>query len=56
VELDNCLSAAEGEWWDNNDLCLAHTDEDWRDYIPNNTWYAEETILPVVDGILSRRT
>lgn len=28
VELDNYLFVADGEWWDDNDLCLAHTDEE----------------------------
>ncbi|KAF5931648.1 hypothetical protein HYC85_027819 [Camellia sinensis] len=29
TEPDRCLSAADGMWWEDDDLCLAHTDEDW---------------------------
>ena len=27
-ESDKCLLAADGMWWEDDDLCLAHTDED----------------------------
>lgn len=39
---NNCLLAAEGVWWDDDDLHLAHIDEDWGECLPDNTWYAEE--------------
>ena len=26
---DRCLSATDGMWWEDDDLCLAHTYEDW---------------------------
>lgn len=42
TEPNNCLSAAKGIWWDENDLHLAHTDEDWGEDLPDNTWYVEE--------------
>lgn len=42
AELDNYLLAAEGEWWANGDLHLAHTDEDWGECLLDNTWYVEE--------------
>lgn len=28
IESDRCLSAADGMWWEDDDLCLAHTNED----------------------------
>ena len=36
-EPDRCLSAADGMWWEDEDLCLAHTDEDWGNDQPDNT-------------------
>ncbi|KAF5932603.1 hypothetical protein HYC85_028774 [Camellia sinensis] len=41
-ELDRCLSAADGMWWEDDDLCLAHTDEDWGSNQPDDTWYIGE--------------
>ncbi|KAF5932938.1 hypothetical protein HYC85_029109 [Camellia sinensis] len=40
--LDNCLSVNEGEWWDDNDLQLTHTDDKWVNNMPDETWYANE--------------
>lgn len=42
AELDSCLPVAEGMWWEDDDLCLAHTDEDWGQNQPDDTWYTEE--------------
>ena len=28
TELDRCLSATDGMWWEDDDLCLALTDEE----------------------------
>jgi len=42
AELDRCLSAADGMWWKDDDLCLAHKDEDWGSNQPNDTWYIGE--------------
>ena len=42
TEPDRCLSAGEGMWWKNDDLCLAHTDEDWGNNQPDDTWYIGE--------------
>ncbi|KAF5934346.1 hypothetical protein HYC85_030517 [Camellia sinensis] len=39
---DRCLSAANGMWWEDDDLCLAHTDEDWGSNQPDDTWYIGE--------------
>ena len=39
---DRCLSAADRMWWEDDDLCLAHTDEDWGSNQPDNTWYLDE--------------
>ncbi|KAF5932602.1 hypothetical protein HYC85_028773 [Camellia sinensis] len=39
---DRCLSAADGMWWEDDDLCLAHTDEDWGSNQPDDTWYIGE--------------
>ncbi|THG00831.1 hypothetical protein TEA_017491 [Camellia sinensis var. sinensis] len=47
TELDECLSAAEGIWWDDDDLHLAHTDKDWGEDLSDNTWYMEEVVRPV---------
>ncbi|KAF5934680.1 hypothetical protein HYC85_030851 [Camellia sinensis] len=41
-EPDRCLSAADGMWWEDEDLCLAHTDEDWGNNQPDDTWYISE--------------
>ncbi|KAF5934205.1 hypothetical protein HYC85_030376 [Camellia sinensis] len=41
-EPDRCLSAADGMWWEDDDLCLAHTDEDWGNNQPDDTWYIGE--------------
>ncbi|KAF5933059.1 hypothetical protein HYC85_029230 [Camellia sinensis] len=41
-EPDRCLSAADGMWWEDDDLCLAHTDEDWKGNQPDDTWYIGE--------------
>lgn len=41
-ELNRCLSAADEMWWEDNDLCLAHTDEDWGGNQPDDTWYIGE--------------
>ncbi|KAF5933449.1 hypothetical protein HYC85_029620 [Camellia sinensis] len=41
-EPDKCLSAADGMWWEDEDLCLAHTDEDWGSNQPDDTWYLGE--------------
>ncbi|KAF5932923.1 hypothetical protein HYC85_029094 [Camellia sinensis] len=41
-EPDRCLSAADGMWWEDDDLCLAHTDEDWGGNQPDDTWYIGE--------------
>lgn len=41
-ELDNCLSIAEGVWWKDDDLHLAHINEDWKESLPDNTWYSKE--------------
>ena len=41
-EPDRCLSAADGMWWEDDDLCLAHTDEDWGSNQPDDTWYVGE--------------
>ena len=41
-EPDRSLSAADGMWWEDEDLCLAHTDEDWGNNQPDNTWYLGE--------------
>ena len=41
-EPDRCLSAANGMWWEDDDLCLAHTDEDWGGNQPDDTWYIDE--------------
>ena len=40
--LDRCLLAADGMWWKDDDLCLAHTDEDWGSNQPDDTWYIGE--------------
>ncbi|KAF5933448.1 hypothetical protein HYC85_029619 [Camellia sinensis] len=37
-----CLSAVDGMWWEDEDLCLAHTDEDWGSNQPDDTWYLGE--------------
>ena len=29
-------------WWEDDDLCLAHTDEDWGSNQPDDTWYLDE--------------
>ncbi|KAF5934632.1 hypothetical protein HYC85_030803 [Camellia sinensis] len=42
LELDNCSSIARGAWWEEDDLCLAHTDEDWGEDLLDNTWYSEK--------------
>ena len=42
IELDRCLSAVDGMWWEDDDLCLAHTDEDWGSNQPDDTWYIGE--------------
>ncbi|KAF5932738.1 hypothetical protein HYC85_028909 [Camellia sinensis] len=42
TEPDRCLLAASGMWWEDDDLCLAHTDEDWASGQPDNTWYLDE--------------
>ncbi|XP_028060209.1 DEAD-box ATP-dependent RNA helicase 8-like [Camellia sinensis] len=42
TEPDECLSSVEGVWWDDDDLHLAHIDEDWGEDLPDNTWYMEE--------------
>ena len=41
-EPDRCLVAADGMWWEDYDLCLAHTDEDWGNNQPDDTWYLDE--------------
>ncbi|KAF5934655.1 hypothetical protein HYC85_030826 [Camellia sinensis] len=41
-EPDRCLSAADGMWWVDDDLCFAHTDEDWGSNQPDDTWYLGE--------------
>ena len=41
-EPDRRLSAADGMWWEDDDLCLAHTDEDWGSDQPDDTWYIGE--------------
>ncbi|KAF5934572.1 hypothetical protein HYC85_030743 [Camellia sinensis] len=41
-EPDRCLLNANGMWWEDDDLCLAHTDEDWGSNQPDNTWYLDE--------------
>ena len=41
-EPDRCLSTADGMWWEDEDLCLAHTDEDWGNNQPDDTWYLGE--------------
>lgn len=41
-ELDNYLSVVGGMWWEDNDLHLAHTDEDWGEGLPDSSWYVEE--------------
>ena len=41
-EPDRCLSAANGMWWKDEVLCLAHTDEDWGNNQPDDTWYLGE--------------
>ena len=33
-----CLAAADEMWWYDDDLCLAHTDEDWESIQPDDTW------------------
>ena len=42
TEPDRCLSAVDGMWWEDDDLCLAHTDEDWGNNHPDDTWYVGE--------------
>mgnify|MGYP003702671239 CR=1 FL=1 len=42
TEPDMCLLAADGMWWDDDDLCLAHTDEDWGSNQLDDTWYIGE--------------
>ena len=41
-EPDRCLLNANGMWWEDDDLCLAHTDEDWGSNQPDDTWYLDE--------------
>lgn len=42
TEPDNCLSVARGIWWEDDDLHLAHPNEDWGQDLPDDTWYSEE--------------
>ncbi|CAL5391651.1 unnamed protein product [Camellia sinensis] len=42
LEPDRCLLAADGMWWEDDDLCLAHTDEDWGSNQPDDTWYNDD--------------
>ncbi|KAF5933166.1 hypothetical protein HYC85_029337 [Camellia sinensis] len=39
---DSCLSMADVMWWEDDDLCLAHTNEDWGNNRPDDTWYIGE--------------
>ena len=41
-EPDKCLLATSGMWWEDDDLCLAHADEDWASGHPDDTWYLDE--------------
>ena len=41
-EPDRCMLAADGMWWEDDDLCLAHTDEDWGGNQPDDTRYVGE--------------
>ncbi|KAF5934569.1 hypothetical protein HYC85_030740 [Camellia sinensis] len=41
-EPDRYLLVASGMWWEDDDLCLAHTDEDWGSGQPDDTWYLDE--------------
>ena len=29
-------------WWEDDDLCLANTDEDWKGNLTDETWYIGE--------------
>ncbi|KAF5932881.1 hypothetical protein HYC85_029052 [Camellia sinensis] len=42
TEPDRCLSAVDGMWWEDDDLCFAHTNEDWGNNQPDDTWYIGE--------------
>ena len=42
VEADNCSSAADGEWWDNNDMHLAHTNKERGNCLLDKTRYAKD--------------
>lgn len=42
TEPDWCLSATDSMRWEGDDLCLAHTDEDWGNNQPDDTWYIGE--------------
>ena len=50
TEPARCLSAADGMWWEDDDLCLAHTDEDWGSNQPDDTWYIGEVDLMTRSG------
>ena len=41
-EPDRCLLNANEMWWEDDDLCLAHTDEDWGSNQTEDTWYLDE--------------
>lgn len=41
-EPDRCLLAADEMWCEDDDLCLAHTDEDWGSNQLDDTWYIGE--------------
>ena len=41
VKSDKSLAMTAGEWWEDNDLSHAYTDEGWKSNTPDDTWYMD---------------